>query len=167
MLVSLIAAMTPDLVIGKKDGGIPWNLPRDKQHFRDYTAGKWVLSGRTTYEEMLGWFQDRVPIILTRSPRYETESPAHRVAGTVSDAISLAKNNGAEELVVLGGSSVFEAAIPHARRLLITVVNKDYPGEVRFPDYREHYQWKTVHREFWKQDEENECDMTLKILDLE
>ena len=68
--VSLISAMTPDRVIGTGKG-IPWHMPRDIRHFRSSTAGKPMLLGRRTFEEMAGWFTSQTPIVMTRQERYE------------------------------------------------------------------------------------------------
>ena len=70
MRVTAIAAMALDRTIGTGTG-IPWQLPEDQRHFRGYTAGKALLLGRTTFEEMLGWFTDHRPITLSSNPSYK------------------------------------------------------------------------------------------------
>ena len=164
MLVSMIAAMSPNRVIGKPGGGIPWSLPRDKQHFRGYTAEKWMLVGRSTYQEMEGWFGNRAPIVLTSDSSYSTESPAHRVASSVTEGIRIAEKNGAEELVVTGGASVYTAALPYAERLILTIVETEIAEGSRFPPFQDSDHWSLVHRESWPADEKNELAMCLQIL---
>ena len=48
MIVSLIAAMSTNRVIGKGDK-MPWHLPDDLRYFLDTTRHHPVLIGRTTY----------------------------------------------------------------------------------------------------------------------
>ena len=73
MKLSMISAMAHGRVIGTGHGGIPWHLPRDVKHFREYTQGKHLLLGRRTFEEMLGWFTDHPPIVLTHNTNYDPE----------------------------------------------------------------------------------------------
>lgn len=162
--VTLIAAMTRDRVIGRTDGGIPWDLPRDRDHFRHYTAGKWVLVGRRTYAEMGGWFRDRTPVILSRDPGLVPDRPWHRVARSVPGAIALAEGSGARELVVIGGAEVYAAALPHADRLVLTTIDAEPTLEepVRFPAFSPD-RWRLVARETWPEDERNAHAMALEI----
>ena len=46
--VSLIAAIAENRVIGQS-GGIPWDLPEDRRHFRELTWGHPVIMGRKTF----------------------------------------------------------------------------------------------------------------------
>lgn len=167
MIVSLIAALGEDRILGTPDGGIPWDLPRDRAHFRACTAGKWLLVGRRTYGEMDGWFGERRPIVLTRSPEWRPAAPGHRVASSVPAAISLAKDEGAScELVVCGGAAVYAAALPFADRLVLTRI--DWQGDdlaaPRFPDWERDARWRPIYRESWPADGENPHAATLSIL---
>jgi len=153
----MIVAMTQDRVIGSQNGGIPWSLPRDKAHFRSRTSGRWLLVGRTTYLEMKGWFGDRTPIVLTRSSSFKPDSKSHRVAGSVAEAIELAAKNGADELVVCGGSAVYKAVLPHADRLIVTKISFDDEviAPLYFPDFETNLEWTLRGREQWNCDKEN------------
>lgn len=161
--VTMIVAMTQDSVIGSKNGGIPWSLPRDKTHFRSRTSRRWLLVGRITYQEMTGWFGDRTPIVLTRDLAFQPDKKAHRVASSVPEAIALARDNGTRELVVCGGSAVYHAALPFADRLIVTKISFD--GEVidpvRFPDFESTEKWKLTGREQWNRDEYNALEAEL------
>lgn len=157
--------MTPDRVIAGPSGGIPWDLPRDRAHFRAYTSGKWMLVGRKTYEEMEGWFGNRTPLILTRDPNFVTPVPSHRVVGSIFEAIELAKRNGIGELVISGGAKVYESALPYADRLVLTTVETEIESDIRFPECRDPENWTVRHREVWPSDEENAFEMILQILD--
>ncbi|MCB1078710.1 MAG: dihydrofolate reductase, partial [Verrucomicrobiae bacterium] len=85
MKISMIAALDRNRVIGTGNGGLPWRLPRDVSHFREYTQGKHLLIGRRTYEEMLGWFSDQVPIVLTH--RRDYQPTIGLAAHTVDEAV--------------------------------------------------------------------------------
>ncbi len=151
MLVSLIAALAEGRILGSARGGIPWDHPRDRAHFRAATTGKWVLVGRRTYEEMEGWFGDRTPVVLSRDPGFRPRWPAHRCAPSMAAALDLVAANGAGELIVCGGARVYAAALPFADRLLLTrlalTVAVDDP--LRFPDFDSAGRWRLVHAEAW------------------
>lgn len=160
----MIAAMDRRRVIGKKDGGIPWHLPRDVRHFREYTQGKHLLLGRRTYEEMKGWFSDHTPIVMTHDPEYQVEDG--KTAHSVEEAVTEAFEDGAEELVVAGGARVFAAALPYADELVLTKVETDairgtesLEGVPQFPDYEEEIVWETESEDHYAPDAENEVPM--------
>jgi len=164
MIVSLIAALGKDRVLGSAEGGIPWNLPRDRAHFRAYTADQWLLVGRRTYDEMKGWFGDRRPIVLTRSPRNLRLPPGHRTASSVPAAIDLATGEGAGELVVCGGARTYASALPHAQRLVLTLVDfqlLEGPDAPRFPEWQTRGPWQVLARESWPADAQNRYAATL------
>lgn len=158
MKISMIAAMARNRVIGTGDGGIPWRLPRDTLHFRDYTAGKHLLLGRRTFGEMTGWFRAHIPIVLTRDERFE---PAiGQVAHSVDEAITEAFEDGAPELVVCGGASVYRAALPYADELCLTLIDAEVEGEAVFPDYEAEIEWEKLSEESHPADAENAHPMT-------
>jgi dihydrofolate reductase len=144
VIVTLIALVSKDGYISSGIG-VPFDLPVDKQHFRNYTAGKWLLLGRRTYCEMMGWFRDQVPLVLSRD---ETFQPAfgHRVA-SVDEAIGLAKIMGQSELVVCGGGGAYAASISSSEKLVITRVERSLGGGVRFPPFEQDSGWQMKSRE--------------------
>ncbi|MFV1994711.1 MAG: dihydrofolate reductase, partial [Verrucomicrobiales bacterium] len=135
----MIAAMARGRVIGTGHGGIPWHLPRDSGHFRSYTRGHHMLLGRTTFEEMSGWFTSQIPLVLTRRENYRVEGGS--AAGTIEDAIAIAEAAGEDELVVSGGASIYRAALPFAHELVLTLVDADVEGSAHFPDYQAEGPW--------------------------
>ncbi|MEM7146353.1 MAG: dihydrofolate reductase [Verrucomicrobiota bacterium] len=164
MKVSMISAMATGRVIGTGSGGIPWRLPRDSAHFRGYTQGKHMLLGRTTFEEMDGWFTTQVPVVLTRNAEYEVAVPGGGVALDVESAIRYADEAGAAELVVSGGASVYAAALAHADELVLTFVDAEVEGGAFFPDWEANGEWEEVSREAYGADEENEYGMSFVVL---
>lgn len=165
MLVTMIAAVANRGVIGSAAGGIPWNLPRDRAHFRACTGGKWMLTGRRTYEEMDGWFTDQTPLVLTRDSGYRTFQPAHRAVPTVFAAIDFARRSGVSELMVCGGAGVYVSAIRLADRLLLTRIgcDVDVPDPVFFPDFEHSGEWRLGAAETWPTDAENPYPMRLEV----
>lgn len=133
-VLSLIAAVSSDGFVSR-GRGVPWDLPADRDHFRACAAGKWLLLGRTTYQEMIGWFRDHHPLVLSRDPTF-VPVVGQRVA-SVAEALALAATAGQEELLVCGGAQVYEAALPVADRLILTRVDQRLGGGLAFPAFEE------------------------------
>ena len=138
--LTLIAALDEDGAIGRASGGLPWHLPDETAHFRAYCRGKWLLVGRRTFDEMTGWFQPGHHVcVLSRHPAGADHTaaipavPIRRVA-TVREAVELAREAGAPELVTLGGALVFAEALPSADRLVLSRIHLRSGAEVRFPE---------------------------------
>jgi len=141
--VIIIAAVSADGYISRGTG-VPWELPEDRRHFRRLTQGQWLLLGRRTFEEMLGWFRDHHPLVLTRRP---LPSPWEKAGvNHVSEAVARVAAGGAEELWVCGGAAAYAEAMPQADELILTVVAEELGDGVRFPDI-DPDEWRVVRRE--------------------
>ena len=57
-----------------------------------------------------------------------------------------AQEDGADEVCVIGGRTLFEMALPKAKRLYITEVDAEVDGDVTFPAFDE-AAWTEVRRE--------------------
>jgi dihydrofolate reductase len=128
MLVSLIAAMSKNRVIGR-DNAIPWNIPADMSRFRDLTLGHAVIMGRKTFESIGKPLLGRKNIVVTRQPGYPATGIS--VAGSLNEAFLLAEGHG--EVFICGGGEIYEQALPFAARIYITLVDCDIDGDTRFP----------------------------------
>ncbi|MBT0652723.1 dihydrofolate reductase [Geomobilimonas luticola] len=136
MIVSLIAAMAENRVIGSK-GGIPWHLPADLAHFRELTTGHPVIMGRTTFASIGRPLPGRRNLVLSRTAGFRAEGV--EVFASLEDA--LAACTGADEVFIGGGGEVYREALPRADRIYLTVVHRYYEGDTFFPeipgDFRE------------------------------
>lgn len=129
MLISLIAAMAENRVIGRNNA-IPWRLPADMQRFRTLTMGHPVIMGRKTYESIGRPLPGRKTVIITRQEDF-------RAAGCVithdlRDALTACA--GAEEVFICGGGELYEEALPLASRIYLTVIHQEVEGDTRFPE---------------------------------
>lgn len=156
--LTLIAAVSADGFISRGKG-LPWDLPIDKAHFRAATRDKWLLLGRRTFEEMLGWFQPgHHPLVLTRDDSLIV--PGGQAVSSVSEAVQLASVAGEPELVCCGGSEVYAAAMPHAQRLVITHVLEILGGGLPFPVISPR-DWEPVTRHTHVMDEQHAFDFEI------
>jgi dihydrofolate reductase len=129
--IIVIAVVSRNGVIG--DGvQMPWRLPEDLAFFRRQTLGHAVIMGRATWDSIPGRFRPlpgRRNLVLSRNPDWSATG-AQR-AGSLDDALVLAGD--AEKLFVIGGAQVYSAALPIADTLLLTEIDADAVGKVRFP----------------------------------
>lgn len=136
----MIAAMARNNVIGNKNT-LPWNIPEDMAHFKKVTMGKPIIMGKRTFESIGKALPGRKNIVLTRTKDFQIKDCF--TAGTIEEAISLAE--GHEEVMVIGGASVYEQFLPLARRLYLTIIDQDIPGDAFFPELN-YDDWKEVSR---------------------
>ncbi|MDQ1695335.1 MAG: dihydrofolate reductase [Frankiaceae bacterium] len=128
MTISLIWAQSANGVIGA-DGALPWQIAEDLARFRQLTTGATVVMGRRTWESLPSRFRPlpgRRNIVLSRDPSYIADGA--EVVSSLSEALS-----GGDEIWVIGGAAVYEAALAEADRLFITDVDVVVDGDVRAP----------------------------------
>ncbi len=160
LCVTLIAAVSEDGFISRGQG-VPWDLPAYRAHFRKYTAGQWLLLGKSTYLEMLGWFRDHQPLVLSRDPTFHP--PVGTRVASVAEAIQLATAAGASELVICGGGHAYERSLPYARRLVLTRVHDALGTGVAFPAL-DASQWQVLSEEQHGTDREHAFAFTFVTL---
>jgi dihydrofolate reductase (trimethoprim resistance protein) len=134
-LISLIAAMAENRVIGNQ-GKIPWKIPGEQKRFRELTLGKTIIMGRKTLEEIGKPLPERKTILISRTWFLETAE-----CTTVSSwKEALQQINPDEEVFVAGGSQVYQAALPDADRIYLTVIHQQVEGDTYFPQFSEEFQ---------------------------
>jgi len=138
--VSAIVAMDIHNGIGK-DGRMPWYIPEDFKHFKEYTKRKTCLMGRRTYEDILSYKKnsegDFLPrrncVVLTTDPTTYTYFDKN----TYSSIIFVNKNmDGIREdikqglmgdsVCIIGGASLFEEFVDIYDEISITEISKDF-----------------------------------------
>lgn len=139
--VAIIVAMDRKGVIGR-DGRLPWHLPADLKYFRRITMGKPIVMGRHTHQSLGRPLPGRLNIVVSRNPAYQAEGC--RVVASLCEACRAAGE--AEEIMVIGGASLYREALPLAASVYLTEVHADVGGDVRFPPF-DRSQWKEVARE--------------------
>lgn len=157
--ISLIAAMAKRRVMGR-DGQLPWHLPADLKHFKAITLDKPIVMGRKTYESIGKPLPQRTNIILTTDPAYQ--APGCYVVHHLDEAMKIAK--GAEEILIIGGAQIYEAYLPLAQRMYLTLIDADIEGDTFFPDFDE-AKWQVVSREDHLPDEKNSYGYRFLVLE--
>jgi hypothetical protein len=80
--------------------------------------------------------------------------------------LALAEQRGADEVVVIGGSEVFEAFLPRCERVYLTIVEGTFEGDTYFPvSVLDSSTWMLVHEERWPADARNPFPARYRILE--
>jgi len=150
MKISLIAAMDHNRLIGS-DNKLPWHLPADFAYFRSVTMGKPILMGRKTYESIGRPLPGRTNIVLSRDSALQIEGVV--CVTSLDQAVEQAGD--ADELMVIGGSTIYEMLLPQADRLYITYVDGEFEGDAWFPVFSD-ADWLKVESGSHPADEKND-----------
>ncbi len=122
-------------VIGRA-GALPWRLSSDLALFKSLTLGKPVIMGRRTWQSLPRRpLPGRLNVVLSRDGGFAPLGAV--VCETFAEAVQIARDqareDGAEEVCVIGGAAVFALAIPRAQRIYLTEVEARPEGDVFFP----------------------------------
>lgn len=158
-MISLVVAMDRNGFIGR-DQKLPWHLPADLQWFKSITMGKPIVMGRKTYESIGRALPGRSNIVISR--RAEFRAGGCTVVSSLSEALDAAAE--ATEVMVIGGASVYAAALPLAQRIYLTRVHAVIGGDVRFPDISVN-EWQEVRCEDRDPDERNPYRLSFVIME--
>lgn len=149
MRITLIAAVSENGVIGRGNA-LPWHLPADLQRFKRLTTGHGVVMGRKTWESIRRPLPHRRNIVISGSPGFQPAGAM--VVPSFGAAIDAARD--LTELFAIGGSRVFEAALPLTDRLELTRVHAQVPGDAYFPKV-DLSEWKLVAEDRHPADEQH------------
>ncbi|HDY7659627.1 TPA: type 3 dihydrofolate reductase [Vibrio vulnificus] len=158
MIISMIAAMAKQRIIGK-DNQMPWHLPADFAWFKRCTMGKPVVMGRKTYDSIGRPLPGRLNIVISRDESLVIEGVT--MANSIAHALALAGD--ADEVMIIGGGSIYAECLPKADKLYLTFIDATIDGDTQFPDWGE--QWRESHREHYSADEKNRYAMDFVILE--
>ena len=132
--IVLFAAVADNGVIGR-DNGLPFRQSSDLKRFKSLTMGKPVLMGRKTYRSIGKLLPGRTSIVVSRNGDFA--APGVVVAGSLDAALAVARGDalrrGVDEIVVIGGTDIFEQSMTLADRIEITHVHARPAGDTHFP----------------------------------
>lgn len=141
-VLTLIAAVAKNRVIGHENT-LPWQLPEDLRHFKTLTLGHPIIMGRKTWASIGRPLPGRTNIVITRDPGFTANGVM--VVHSLQDAIDRA-TVGTDEIFIIGGAEIYRQALPLARRLQLTEIDRDYTGDTFFPEW-DRLEWIETRRE--------------------
>lgn len=162
MIVSHIVAVGNNNEIGK-DNDLLWKMPNDMKFFMTTTTGHTVLMGRNTFESFgKRPLKNRTNIVITRQEEYE--APNCVVVNSIEDGIEYARQQGEEELFIIGGGTIYEQSLPLTDRIYITRIDGEFDATVFYPKLNMD-EWKVVHEDRCQKDERHAYDYTFFTLE--
>ena len=124
------------------DGNLLFHISEDLKNFRSLTTGKTVILGRKT----LATFPKGAPlknrrnVILSRDESYSVEGA--EVARSVEDAVNLLKDEDTDNIVVIGGESIYRQMLPYCDTAVVTKINAEAEKSDKFfPNLDEDEEW--------------------------
>lgn len=154
MIISLIAAMDKNRIIGN-DNRLPWHLPADLKHFKAITLNKPIIMGRKTFDSIGKPLPQRRNMVISRQKKLNL--PGCEVFSSLSDAIKAVDTN--EEVMIIGGESIFRESLSLADRLYLTIIDHEFEGDTVFPQW-DKKAWKVISSETHQSDERNRYGYT-------
>ena len=156
--LKLIAAMSINHVIGN-DNRLPWHLPGDWENFQRVTAGHIFIMGRKSFFNEDALVSDRHNYIISRQTELDLPTNSTRVA-SLEEAIKQCADE--EAVFILGGASIFTAAIAQADYLYLTIVHDIFSGDAFFPSIN-WSQWEYLHGSRHPQDKHHSHAFAMNV----
>lgn len=144
-ILSAIVAMDQNRLIGK-DNSLPWHLPADLKHFKASTMNKPIVMGRKTWDSIGRPLPGRDNIVISRDADLQIEGTY--VVASIDAAIdkALSLNPEVEEIMFMGGVTIYEQVMPRINRLYLTQIDYTFSGDAWFPEF-DRDAWQEVSRD--------------------
>jgi len=139
--ISIIVAIAKNYAIGK-DNKLLWHIPDDLKRFKKITKGHTVIMGRNTYFSLpIKPLPERRNIVI--SDIIGEEFDGCEVVNSIEEALEKVKSE--NEVFIIGGASIYKAFLPLANKLYLTIIEKDFEGDVFFPEIN-FDEWKVIEK---------------------
>jgi dihydrofolate reductase len=159
-MISIIVAASTNNVIGV-GGELPWKISDDLKRFKALTLGKPIVMGRCTWESIGRPLPGRQNIVITRQSNFS----AHGCDVAASPAAALTIAGDAEEIMIIGGSQIYDLFLPKAGRIYLTRVQTEIDGDAFLPSISE-ADWELVDSKFHEASDANEFAFDFKTYEL-
>lgn len=150
--LAILVAYSSNRVIGAQ-GTIPWNLPSERNRFKEICNGKKIIMGRRSFEE-IGKALSYCTIVVVSKTLGSVPSgclladsleKAIEICGGLSPiAAPMAQK---EEILVAGGEEIYRQALPYCNTIYATEILQEFEGDRFFPKLNEKAWNKTVQAE--------------------
>ena len=154
-MISLLVAYTKNNRVIGAQRKIPWKLSSERNRFKAICNGKYVIMGRKSYDE-IGKPLPYCKLVVVSHTQIDsslTSFASHNdnliVKASLEEAIDFCKAQGQNEILIAGGGSIYEQALPYADKIYATEIEADFEGDVFFPELNEEWtqEVEAVHEE--------------------
>ena len=160
--MKLIVATEKNWGIGK-DNQLLAHLPGELKYFKEKTTGKVVIMGRKTLQSLPGGrpLPKRTNVVVSRNPEFQPEGcvMASTTEEAVKKALVLAGEGGSDDLMVLGGASIYEQLLPQSDTCYVTRIDAAFASDCSFPNLDEDPEFTKV----WESPVQEENGVTYRF----
>lgn len=145
--ITMIAAVGKNNELGKNNDLI-WRIKEDLQFFKENTMGKPIAMGYNTFMSLRGGkpLPGRHHIILTSKEIEKNEQIT--IVRTIDELLKYIENY-KDEVMIIGGASVYNQMIKYADKLLLTEINEsDSEADCYFPTFNKNEWEKELIKEY-------------------
>ena len=162
-MISILVAYTKNKRVIGAQGKIPWKLSSERNRFKEICRDKYVIMGRKSFEEIGKPLPYCKLVIVTRDSRVKPENDkgisendkgisendkgiSENDKGisendnnnlffkkSLEEAIDFCKAQEQEEILIAGGATIYEQALPHAKKIYATEIDANFEGDTFFP----------------------------------
>ena len=129
-MISIIAAIGKNNELGK-DNNLIWHIKGDLAHFKELTMHKKIVMGAATYKSLPKKLEGREYIILSKSL---SGIPDAQIYQNFDDLLAYL-NTLDEEVMIIGGASIYKLFLPYAEVLYLTEIEEESNADVYFPEF--------------------------------
>lgn len=135
-----------------------WHLSADLKYFKRVTTGHTVIMGYKTFLSLPNQraLPNRRNIII--SSHLEQAPEGFELAHSIQEAVNMVHDE--EETFVIGGGSIYEQFLPHADKLYLTRIDKEFEADTYFP-YIDFDEWNLI--DVNVVDEDPQADFTYRF----
>lgn len=161
--------MASNRVIGYNNS-LPWHLPKDLAHFKRVTLGHPVIMGRKTWLSIgqrplpnrhnIVLSQNNTQLLDLQTKNHVTGSLS--ITNSLESALALCQT--AENVFIIGGSSVYRAALSIASRFYLTEVDTICEGDSVFPAW-DKKEWVLLQKTNYHKDEQHKYNFTISLFE--
>ena len=129
--MKMIVCVSENFGIGN-DGNLLFSLPPDMKFFRETTAGKVVVMGRSTLDSFPGGnpLKNRTNIVLTRDKSFSREGVL--AVHSKEEALKILSAYDSDDIFIIGGAQIYEMFRDVCDEALVTKVFKQMDCDTFF-----------------------------------
>ena len=141
--MKLIVAVDREWGIGYR-GELLATVKEDLAHFRELTVGKTIVYGSSTLRTFPNGrpLKNRINLILSTNPNFKPEGAV--VLHSVEELIAYEKAHPEEDIVVVGGASVYKQLMPYCETAYVTRFDASFEKDAYFPNLDENPSWQCI-----------------------
>ena len=158
MIISSLVAMNSNRLIGVNND-LPWKLRDDLEHFKNYSMNKPIIMGRNTFDSIGRPLPNRINIIVSNKMK---QVEGCHICKSLDEAIELGMKYTNDEIILIGGSRIFEEGMQKINKLVISWVDANHlKGDIYFPEFNAN-DWLEVSSEHHSKSDQNEYSFVIK-----